>query len=227
MDRTQPRGVATSLDNVVGALRIAWALLTPFLWSRRARWGATDAEVVRSLPGDSLVPSPRWTSTRALSIAAPPAAVWPWIAQLGQGRGGLYSYEILENLAGCHIRNADRILPEHQDVQPGLPIRLHPKAPPIPVHEVRPGQGLLLHGPATRPGIDPAVTWLFHLEAEGTGGTRLVVRYRVAYPPGIGMALGFGPWLVGVIHYAMERRMLLGIRDRAELKLIRFRAHLP
>lgn len=203
------------LDNLAGALRIAAALASPWARSRRERWGATAEEIRGSLPGDALVPSPRWSSTRALSIAAPPSVVWPWVAQMGQGRGGLYSYEILENLAGCRIRNADRILPEHQHPKPQDPVRLHPKAPPIPVHEVVPGGRLLLHGPATRPGVDPAVSWLFALTPEGAG-TRLLVRYRIDYPAGLGLALAFGPWLVGAIHYAMERRMLLGIRERAE-----------
>lgn len=204
------------LDNLGGAVRVAAALATPFLQRRRVRWGSTDAEVLRPLPGDDLVPHPRWSSTRAVTIAAPREAVWPWVAQIGQGRGGLYSYEILENLAGCRIRNADAILPEHQRPAPGEPIRLHPKAPPIPVYEVVPGRTLLLHGPATRPDADPAVTWVFHLEDRVDGGTRLLVRYRITWPATPGLALAFGPWPTGAVHHVMERRMLLGIRERVE-----------
>ena len=69
----------------------------------RVRWGATDAEVGAHLPGDELMPRADRSTTRAMTIAAPPDQVWPWIVQMGQGRGGLYSYDVLENLIGCDI----------------------------------------------------------------------------------------------------------------------------
>jgi hypothetical protein len=73
------------------------------------RWGATDDELARPLPGDEIVPRPRKWSTRAITIDAPAEVVWPWLVQIGQGRGGLYSYDWLENLAGCDIHSADRV----------------------------------------------------------------------------------------------------------------------
>ena len=75
-------------------------------WHRR--WGATPEEVTRPLPGDGLVAEPVTSATHAITIGAPAGAIWPWLVQLGQNRGGFYSYEWLENLAGCQMRNTDR-----------------------------------------------------------------------------------------------------------------------
>jgi hypothetical protein len=86
-------------------------------WQRR--WGATDDEVNRTLPGDDLISHADLTATRAITIHTTAAQVWPWIAQLGQGRGGFYSYDFLENLVGCDIHSADRIVPEWQRIDIG------------------------------------------------------------------------------------------------------------
>ena len=94
------------------------------------RWGATEAEAAEPLPGDGLVPVPRFASTRAISIAAPPSAVWPWLAQIGEGRGGLYSYESLERLAGPGMQSADTIINELQDLAVGDVVRLAPVGGP-------------------------------------------------------------------------------------------------
>src|SRR5215207_3855373 len=98
------------------------------------RWGATDEEINKALPGDELVPEPGIESTRAITVNAPVEEVWPWLAQIGQDQGGLYSYEWLENLAGCQMRNADRIHPEWQHRETGETVFLHPaygpKVPP-------------------------------------------------------------------------------------------------
>lgn len=108
------------VEGIEGAFLIAFALLTPFLRRWRCRWGATDEEVKRTLPGDELVPAPEWQWTHAITINAPPEQVWPWIVQMGQGRGGFYSYEALEDLVGCKIHNASRIVPEWQDLKVGV-----------------------------------------------------------------------------------------------------------
>ena len=96
-------------------------------------WGATPAEKGRALPGDDLTPKPRIQITQAVTVAAPVEQVWPWLAQIGQDRGGFYSYEWLENLAGCEMRNADRIHPEWQQREVGEPVPLHPATPGLPV----------------------------------------------------------------------------------------------
>ena len=110
-------------ETLDGLLRLLAAFATPFLRARRRRWGATDEEIRDTYPGDDLVPEPKWTATHAIAIDATPAQVWPWIAQIGQGRGGFYTYVKLENLAGCQIENADRVLEEHQHLRQGDPIR--------------------------------------------------------------------------------------------------------
>src|SRR5688572_30708078 len=79
-----------------------------------ARWGATDYEVGKSLPGDEIIPFAASQETRAITINAPVAAVWPWLAQLGRDRGGFYSFDLLENLVGCDMPVVDRLVPEHQ-----------------------------------------------------------------------------------------------------------------
>ena len=120
----------------------ATAIVVAAAWAavgrRKAnRWGATDAEVARPIPGDELSERAAFTATRAISIAASRDHVWPWIAQIGQGRGGFYSYTALENLLGCEMENADRIYPEWQALERGDEIRMHPKAPPLEVLDAR------------------------------------------------------------------------------------------
>ena len=94
---------------------------------RHLRWGASSQERDASLPGDDLVVTPDLTATRAITVHASASQVWPWIAQLGQGRGGFYSYDFLENLAGCDIHSAHRIVPEWQDIKIGDEVKLAPK----------------------------------------------------------------------------------------------------
>ena len=126
---------------VVGAGAAYLLLARP----RHLRWGATDEESSAPLPGDELIASPDLTATRAITVRAAVEEVWPWIAQLGQGRGGFYSYDILENLVGCGIHSADRILPEWQTIQVGDEVKLHPEVP-LEVAVVLPGRALVLRG---------------------------------------------------------------------------------
>jgi hypothetical protein len=147
--------------NVVGLTAVAAAgILVARRW--QLRWGATAQESGGSLPGDDLVSDPDLVATRAISVSAVTDQVWPWIAQLGQGRGGFYSYELLENLAGCDIHSADQIVPGWQDVEVGDDqIRL---APPVAlaVARLERGRSLVLRGgvpmgnthpPMTSPGL--------------------------------------------------------------------------
>lgn len=217
-----------AIENASGALRMAWALATPFLRGQRVRWGATPEEWERSFPGDELVPRPRWQYLHAVTVEAPASAIWPWIVQIGQGRAGFYSYELLENLAGCEVRNADRILPEHQELEAGDDIRLHPKAPPLKVAAVAPGHALVLHGASdlrTGESFDLTgppperymnVSWTFVVEDAGPGRSRLYSRDRADYRGGLGMEIAYGPALIEPISFAMDTKMLQGIKLRAE-----------
>lgn len=219
----------TTVRRVVGGALAVLSLLFAYLrWFRpwHLRWGATAHELDAPLPGDDLVVQPRQRATRALTIRAPAAVVWPWLAQIGQGRGGFYSYTWLENLVGCDMHNADRILPQHQQIAAGDRIRLGPEGYPYyTVAVVEPGRALVLR--AGDPVADPAPideTWAFVLEPEAENATRLIARNRRNYPPSLGNWL---MWQVIVepLHFIMEHRMLLGIRERAEAGVGAGRAH--
>jgi hypothetical protein len=108
------------------------------------RWGASAAETRKPLAGDAVLPNAPSAATRAITIHVPPDRVWPWIAQIGQGRAEFYSYAWLENLFGCQIVNADRVHPEWQDVKPGDTVRMHPKIPAIPMVTVEKNSALVL-----------------------------------------------------------------------------------
>ncbi len=177
-------------------------------------WGATAREIRKTLPGDSVLPNAPSAATRAITIQAAPERVWPWIAQIGQDRGGFYSYAWLENLFGCRIVNAGRIHPEWQDVKPGDGVRLHPKMPPIPVLMVEKNRALVL-GSAVGTGQVPSATWAFVIEEAPGHATRLLIRWRSRTPAGL-RDLMLNKYLLEPIHFTMERRMMLGLRERAE-----------
>ena len=179
------------------------------------RWGATDAEVSADLPGDDLLPDADLVATRVISIAAEPAAVWPWLVQMGQGRGGLYSYDLLENLvARCDIHSVCRIEPDWQDTAVGDEVRLHPEVA-LTVAVLAPGDALVLRGGVPM-GDKPApydFTWAFVVRPAPDGSTRLVVRERYVYTQ---------PWswalveVIEAVSFVMTQKMLRGIRVRAE-----------
>ncbi|HEY7362445.1 MAG TPA: hypothetical protein VH642_16635, partial [Streptosporangiaceae bacterium] len=103
-----------------GLAAAAAALSYPWLFRRQClTWGATPEEAARELPGDDLLASPDVIATRAITIDAPPAAVWPWLVQMGSGRGGVYTYDWIENLFGLDMHSADRIVPEWQTMRVG------------------------------------------------------------------------------------------------------------
>jgi hypothetical protein len=199
-----------------GIAVVAGAAATGVLLGRRwqLRWGATAQELAGPLPGDELMAKPDLTATRALTVRAPAARVWPWIAQLGQGRGGLYSYDFLENLIGCDIHSADRVVREWQDIKAGDEVRLHPDVA-LEVAAVDPGLSLVLRSAVPDGNAPPpfGFTWAFALQPGPDGTTRLMVRERYAYTQ---------PWArlivepVEVIDFVMTQKMLRGIRSRAE-----------
>jgi hypothetical protein len=178
------------------------------------RWGATAEELAATLPGDELVPHPDLSTTRAVTVHARAVDVWPWIAQLGQGRGGFYSYDGLENLIGCDIHSADRIVPAWQDVAVGGQVRLAPEMA-MTVAVAEPGRTLVLRAAAQLGSFAAPFdsTWAFVLREEPDGTTRLVSRERYEYLRWWA-ALVVGP--VSVISFVMSRKMLRGIADRAE-----------
>ena len=202
----------TILEEGLGAAAIAGTILTsPLLRPWYSKWGASEVEVQKRLPGDEQVPDPILASTRAITINAPMAEVWPWLVQMGQGRGGLYSYERLENLVGCEMQNAERILPEHQYLLVGDKIRLSKGegTPYFVVKAIKPGRAIVLGGD------DPPTTWAFVLEPTNENSTRLIIRFRQQYVPSLGNTIA---WRIFTdpITFVMERKMLQGIKLRAE-----------
>lgn len=179
-------------------------------------YGSTEAERAAVLPGDHLTPGPDLVATRAVGIDAPPAAVWPWLAQMGQGRGGFYSYDALENLAGCDIHSADAVVEEWQHLAVGDEVRLAPEVA-LRVAVLEPGRALVLHGaaPADDDGPMPFdFTWAFVVEPADDGvASRLVVRERYVYrTTWAGRMVEPVSW----VSFVMTERMLRGIRERAE-----------
>jgi hypothetical protein len=196
---------------VAGGAVLAYTLLArPWQLS----WGATDHESQGPLPGDELIANADLRATRAITIRGSADLVWPWIAQLGQGRGGFYSYDLLENLVGCDIHSTDRIAPEWQHVDVGDEVRLAPEVGLV-VAAVEPGRSLVLRGGVPIASAAPPYdfTWAFVLRDGPEETTRLLVRERYAYTR---------PWarllveLTQSVSFVMTQKMLRGIRDRAE-----------
>jgi len=168
-------------------------------------WGATADEVGRSLPGDEVVPHPTFNATRAISIAARPDQIWPWLLQVGVKRAGWYSYDLLDNLARPSARE---IIPELQQLAVGDVVPLSPDGKQG-VHV------LALDLPRSMMwGTLPDTTWLWLCEPRADGTTRLVTRIRFHYrwlSPSIAFSL-----LVEFADIWMIRKMLLNVRQRAE-----------
>jgi len=189
----------------------ACVILRPLLRSWYSRWGATGDETTMKLPGDEFVPHPRGGYTQAIGIKAPAASVWPWVAQTGQGRGGYYSYELLENIVGCDIHNADRILPEYQDIKVGDSIVMHPKAPVLPVQIVESGRALVCGGKQDK---DTSNIWIFYIYSKD-GITRLISRWSFQYKPVLINRIAY-EFLIEPIAAVMQRKMLMTIKQLVE-----------
>jgi hypothetical protein len=191
------------LGLAVGALGTLTVLAAYRRWIQpwQHRWGATDAEVRRAMPGDDLVPDAAST-TRAITIAAPAEQVWPWLVQLGYGRAGWYSYDWIDNDGQP---SADRILPELQQLQVGDQILMLPEMGPR-VREVEPNRFFVA-------GDQEAGVWCLALYPTPRG-CRLISRWRVDWP--LTPATAFWILLSDPGAFIMERKMLKGIRSRAE-----------
>jgi hypothetical protein len=208
------------VEGIGGASIMAAAFLTPFMRGERSHWGLSPELAARPYPGDELVASPRFCWTHGVEIDAPTEEVWPWIAQLGADRGGFYSYQWLENVAGCGVRNAESI---HADwaIHAGDTLRLHPRMPPLEVAALDRGHFFVAHTPTSpnaplngKPWAD--ATWLFLVEPLGDKRSRLVSRYRCATSDDIATRVSFGAGVMEPIGFAMDRRMLLGVKARVE-----------
>jgi hypothetical protein len=213
------------LEGTFGVLGMILAFLTPWLRQFRTRWGLSVKDVRRGYPGDAFIEDPSWQWTHGVVINAPTQEVWPWLLQIGQERGGFYSYRALENLAGCQIKPAESLRAEWREL--GSSIRLHPKQAPIPIVAAQPNHWFLAHAQMdlrngnepteeTPPEMRAEVSWLFFLEALSDGRSRLISRYRIEHGKARAARLMFGASVMEPIGFVMDRKMLLGIKQRAE-----------
>ena len=183
------------------------ALAALYLLARRPilTWGATTEEAGSRLPGDELLEEADGVSTSAITIGAPATAVWPWLAQMGPSpRGGAYTYDWIENLLGLDMHSADRVLLEFQHPEVGDTIALGPNR--MRIERVEPGRVLAWRSE------DGNWVWTFVLD-ESDGATRLISRNRYRLPT-LAARVSMLPMEPGSL--LMERRMLRGIKERAE-----------
>ncbi|WP_207892044.1 hypothetical protein [Streptacidiphilus pinicola] len=166
-------------------------------------------EVHREMPGDALLPTAPLVTTRAVTVGAGPAEIWPWLVQMGPGRGGAYTYDWIENLMGLDMHSADRILPEFQDLGLGDTMRLGRNGPVMEVAGLDSGHALVFRSQ------DGAWVWSFGLYPS-RHGTRLVSRNRIQPPDPSPLYRLFSLYVMEPGSLVMERRMLLGIKQRAE-----------
>ena len=189
-----------------GALVAGGALYRSFLRDPVLTWGATEDEAGRRLPGDELLEEADGIATRAITIDAPPTAVWPWIAQMGPSpRGGAYTYDWIENLLGLNMHSVDRVLPEFQHPQVGDGFGYGPNKMTFRLIEAE-------HVLATQ-SADGNWVWSFVIEEMQDGKTRLISRNRFRLPK-LRDKIGMIPMEPASL--LMERRMLHGIKQRAE-----------
>ena len=198
---------------LVGVIGIT--LYQPLIRPWHARWGATDEEVLMELPGDAIVTGEVSQTTRGIAVHAATTQIWPWLLQLGQGRGGMFSYDFLENLAGCDIHTLNTIDPALQNLQVGDPILMGPQEG-LPYYRVvllAPQKALVLQSINRVTGA-PGETWGFYLIEQSSSLTRLVVRHRT--PLSLERTEQVVNGFFDPIVFLMEHRMLYGIRDHAE-----------
>jgi hypothetical protein len=182
----------------------------PLYRRRHLTWGAEPAEVVAPLPGDDLVQQPQFRCTRAITIDAPPEAVWPWLVQVGCHRAGWYSNDLLDNLGRT---SATELVPDFQVLEVGQWVAMSPVGDPSDETAFR------VAGYVTNRWLlwtKPDAAWVWQLTPDGAGRTRLVTRNHTRHDWSRPSAALLSAFLMEFGDYAMMRRMLLGLRDRAE-----------
>jgi hypothetical protein len=204
MSRTSLRSIAVGAVFVAGLTGLIAGYLS-FLRPWQLRWGATDEELARELPGDELVPEPSFNATRAVTIRATPEEIWPWLVQVGVNRAGWYSYDLLDNLGRPSARG---IIPEFQQINVGDIMAMSPDGKHgIRVYALDPPRSMIWGTPAD-------TTWVWSLEPGADGTTRLLTRVRSRYR-WLSPSIAFSA-LLEFADIWMMRRMLLNLRQRVE-----------
>jgi hypothetical protein len=199
---------------LVGIYLMLWVLQYPWY----SNWGATGAEQRQTLPGDEFVPVVRAQMTRAITIDAPPEDIWPWLVQMGIDRAGLYTYTWFENgVLRLNVTNADVIMPEWQNLEVGAIVAYTPEEYPTgrwgpTVIALEPNRALIMC--AGESAIDCPRTWQIALNEQPDGTTRLYSRWRSSAEASRVAFIAEMPLDIG--NFVMERKMLLGIKERAE-----------
>ncbi|MGW6621945.1 SRPBCC family protein [Nocardia sp. NPDC055002] len=195
-------GTATYL----AGLGLGYALV---LREQFATWGATRDEAERTMPGDELLSNPDIRTTRAITVATGPAAIWPWLVQIGPGRGGAYTYDWIENLLGLDMHSTDEILPEFQHPALGDVLALGANGPRMRIRVLEANRSLVFGSE------DGNWVWSFNLYPEPTG-TRLISRNLISLTGSSARSRLFTRLVAEPGSLLMERKMLSGIRTRAE-----------
>jgi hypothetical protein len=205
------------------ALLAYWKVVRPY----HLFWGATTVERRRTFAGDEYVGRPHLQSTRAITVNAGAERVWPWLVQLGQGRGGFYGYDRLNNLLGCRVRSADRLMTEFQSIIEGEIIRVHPRWGCV-VAMVNPGRALVFRAANPENALPlvadesphVALSLAFILFERDDGTTRLVVRERCECTrPDKRLIME----LLSLITFITIRKMFVSVKERVE----RHAVHVP
>jgi hypothetical protein len=182
-------------------------LVTPLLRRWHRTWGATEEEAAAPMPGDGLLPHAQYRCTRAITVSAPPGEVWPWLVQVGYRRAGWYANDLLDNFARPSART---IVPELQDLHVGQRLAFVPRSSERTAFAV---DGYV--APEWLLWRTPNRTWAWRLSPLPDGRTRLVTRMHTVYEWSRPFVL-LTVLLAEVGDFPMMRRMLRGIRDRAE-----------
>ncbi|UCF38041.1 MAG: hypothetical protein JSU96_04050 [Acidobacteriota bacterium] len=216
--RSSTRFILEGLEGVAVTLAVLLTWPVSRLWLQN--WGAVVEEKQRQLPGDKLVLPQHSAYTRAVTIDAPPSAVWPWLVQFGFGRAGFYSYELLERLVGIPVKNVESIVPECQGLTVGDSIVLHPKVPGIPVAALK-GESHICLGvdadvehPQEKP--DPGRSWSMYIEPASGNSTRLILRGCIEPLRDSSLSGHLAIMIEAPIDFIMEQRMLRTIKRLAE-----------
>ncbi len=181
---------------IVLGMSLIWCVYRP--WA--INWGATDAEIARAMPGDSIIADVTFNATRAITVNASAEHIWPWLVQIGYGRAGLYSYDKLDNDG---IPSAEHIIPEFQNLQVGDSIPIGPGFY-VGVAVLEPNRSMLLEFPEWA-----EATWAWGLYPDGPNRTRLVTRLR-------GRPRGWSRLFADLGEIFPMRKSMLGVKRRAE-----------
>lgn len=216
--RTTARFAIESMEGLVLSPVIILSWPAAKRWLRN--WGSTPAERASAWPGDELAPAAINVYTRALDVPAPSKVVWQWVVQFGLGRAGFYSYELIERLVGIPVKNVESILPDHQELNVGEEVKLHPQAPGIPVGMVTPGQHLCFGelGETTAETPDPRRSWSIYVVPVSPSSARLILRSCIEELRDPTVKKKLGAAFEVPIDFIMEQRMLRTVRRLSEAR---------